>query len=77
MSNNYCFSFDHLSKSVSAFTTFLETFKQVGKEVHIHFFENIVSEKYLPLKLSWIMISSIFLVIAFGAQVPGLPFLSG
>ena len=29
---------------------FLETAKEVGKKVHIQFFENVVSDKNLPLK---------------------------
>ena len=49
------FSFDHLSKSRSASTKiFFEKVKEVGKKVHIHFFENVVSEKNLPLSALWL-----------------------
>ena len=48
------FSSDDFSKSTSASTKiFLEKVKEVGKKVHIHFFEKVVSEKKLPLKVTW------------------------
>ena len=43
------FFFNHFHKKTSASSKFFETIKEVGKKACIHFCENIVSKKNLPL----------------------------